>query len=195
MILPFFASHVLRAFRGYSCPTEAYRISSYSSACAGLVESPYVSMESKYCGHICSDSDLSQRIKDPSIETMHSMFDGYCPTFKIHPLGREVESLLLLNPSQQMCYHGGKLFGGYLTFLVDRILADCCQPQQAVTAQLDTSFVLAVPPTVPIRLRAWPIRTDGRKIFLQGSVQIPGDNQGEWLDAITANALFIIPRP
>ena len=120
------------------------------------------------------------------------MFQGYRPAFKVHPLGWEVECFLLLSPSQQMCYYDGKLFGGYLTFLMDRILADCCQP--AVTAYLNTSFVRSVPPTAPILLRAWPDKVEGRKIYLKGSVQIPGEDPKEWVDAIKADSLFIRPK-
>ncbi|CAG7960844.1 unnamed protein product, partial [Penicillium nalgiovense] len=49
---------------------------------------------------------------DPSEQMMRSLFEGYRPTFKPHSLGYEAESLLLLTPSQQMCYYDGKLFGG-----------------------------------------------------------------------------------
>lgn len=131
---------------------------------------------------------------------MRSLFQGYRPVFKPHPMGWEVESLLLLGPSQRMCYYDGKLFGGYSAFLMDRILADCCNPpdpvhpgscRQAFTAYLNTSFLLPVPPTAPILLRAWPQKIEGRKMFLKGSVQIPGKSSNEWLDAIQAEALFI----
>jgi hypothetical protein len=101
-----------------------------------------------------------------------------------------------------MCYYEGKLFGGYGTFLMDQILADCCKPPDwvvadagpAFTANLNTSFLLPVPPTVPILLRAWPDKVDGRKIFLKGCIQIPGEAPNEWVDAIQAEALFIRPK-
>lgn len=127
---------------------------------------------------------------------MLSLFQGYRPVSKPHRLGQEMESLLLLGPSQRMCYYDGKLFGGYVMFLMDRILADCCKDMDkpAFTAYLNTSFLLSIPPTVPIVLRAWPEKIEGRKIFLKGSVQIPGKSSNEWLDAIQADALFIRPR-
>ena len=37
-----------------------------------------------------------------------------------------------LSPSQQMCYYDGKLFGGYLTFLMNRIVDVCCRPAVTV---------------------------------------------------------------
>lgn len=123
---------------------------------------------------------------------MRSMFEGYCPTFKPHPLGREAECLMLLSPSQRMCYYHGKLFGGYLAFLMDRILADCCE--SAVTANLNTSFSCSVPPAVPILLRAWPDKVDGRKIYLKASVQIPGERPNGWVNAVSADPLFIRPK-
>lgn len=133
-----------------------------------------------------SDSD------QPQIEMMNVLFQGYCPTFKPHPLGWEAESLLLLSPAQQMCYYNGKLFGGYIALLMDRILADCCKP--AVTAYLNTSYLQSVPPTTPILIRAWPERVEGRKIYLKGSLQIPGNVSPDWVDAIKTDALFIKPK-
>jgi hypothetical protein len=56
---------------------------------------------------------------------------------------------------------------------MDPILADCCE--SAVTANLNTSFSCSVPPAVPILLRAWPDKVDGRKTYLKASVQIPGE--------------------
>ena len=124
---------------------------------------------------------------------LDSLLQGYHPTFKPHPLGREVESLLFLSPAQQMCYYNGKLFGGYIALLMDHILADCCKPA-AVTAFLNTSYLQSVPPTAPILLRAWPDRVEGRKIYLKGSLQIPGKTSQDWVDAIKTEALFIRPK-
>ena len=127
---------------------------------------------------------------------MRLLFKGYRPVFKSHPLGCEVESLLLLSPPQQICYYQDKLFGGCITFLMDRILADCCKPtagEPAFTAYLNTSFKLSVPPTTPVRLHACPVKIDGRKIYLKGSLQITGPC-GKWIDTISADALFIRPR-
>ncbi|CAG8010714.1 unnamed protein product [Penicillium nalgiovense] len=56
--------------------------------------------------------NLPHSLVDPSEQMMRSLFEGYRPTFKPHSLGYEAESLLLLTPSQQMCYYDGKLFGG-----------------------------------------------------------------------------------
>jgi acyl-coenzyme A thioesterase PaaI-like protein len=128
----------------------------------------------------------------PAQELLGSLLQGYRPTFRRHRLGWEADALLELGPRQQMCYYDGKLFGGYLALLLDQILADCCRP--AVTAYLHTSFARSVPPDVPIRLRAWPERVDGRKIYLVGSVQIPGPTTSEPVEAIRAHALFVRPR-
>ncbi|THC91230.1 hypothetical protein EYZ11_009310 [Aspergillus tanneri] len=129
---------------------------------------------------------------DPSQELLRSLLRGYRPSFRRHSLGWEADVLLKLDPRQQMCYYDGKLFGGYLTLLMDRILADCCRP--AVTAYLNTTFAHSIPPDAPIHLRAWPEKVEGRKIYLAGSVQIPGSRAGELIEAIRANALFIRPR-
>ncbi|OQD79294.1 hypothetical protein PENANT_c055G00878, partial [Penicillium antarcticum] len=63
-------------------------------------------------------------LQEPPGAMMDSLLQGYRPKFKPHPLGWEVEALLSLSPAQQMCYYNGKLFGGYIALLMDRILAD-----------------------------------------------------------------------
>ena len=129
---------------------------------------------------------------------MLSLLEGYHPHFRPHHLGREVEAVLQLAPQQQMCYYNGKLFGGYLTLLLDQILADCCRPadpdRPAVTAYLHTSFKHSIPPHAPIRLRAWPEKVEGRKIYLRGAVEIPGADGKEVIQAVHAHALFIEPK-
>lgn len=75
---------------------------------------------------------------------------------------------------------------------MDRILADSCRP--AVTAYLNTTFVRSVPPMVPILLRAWPDKVEGRKIYLKGCVQIPGEDPSQWVNAMEADSLFIRPK-
>ncbi|KAJ5766688.1 uncharacterized protein N7511_004304 [Penicillium nucicola] len=127
---------------------------------------------------------------------MRSLFQGYRPIFKPHYLGWEAESLLRLSPPQQMCYYDGKLFGGYIALLMDRIIADCCKRDKpAFTAYLNTSFIQSVQPSAPILLRAWPEKVEGRKVFLKGSIQIPGKAPHDWVDAIRTEALFIRPKP
>ncbi|KAB8228903.1 uncharacterized protein BDW43DRAFT_315404 [Aspergillus alliaceus] len=74
------------------------------------------------------------------------------------------------------------MFGGYVTMLLERILADCCWP--AALAYLNTSFAHSVPPDVPIRLRAWPEKVEGRKFYLTASIQIPGSEVGRLIYAI-----------
>ncbi|KAA8647893.1 hotdog fold domain-containing protein [Aspergillus tanneri] len=140
--------------------------------------------------------DIPKRVIKPSVESsqelLRSLLQGYNPTFQRHPLGMEAEALIKLSPRQQMCYYDGKMFGGYLVLLLDRILADCCRP--AFTAYLNTSFAHSVPPDAPIRLCARPEKVEGRKIYLTASIQIPGSKAGDMVDAIKADALFVRPR-
>ncbi|KAL4912591.1 hypothetical protein BDW62DRAFT_17788 [Aspergillus aurantiobrunneus] len=82
----------------------------------------------------------------------------------------------LQNFRQQMCYYERKLFGGYLSSLLDRILADCCP---SPLTYLNTTFLHAVPPDASIHLRARREKVGGRKVYLAGSAQIPRDGQGE----------------
>lgn len=123
---------------------------------------------------------------------LQSLLEGYRPAFRPHPLAKEPSDSSTLSPQLQMCYYERKLFGGYLTFLLDRILADCCP--SAVTAYLNTSFLHAVPPDASIHLRAWPEKVDGRKVYLAGTIQIPKSRQGGLIDAVRAHALFVQPK-
>lgn len=98
---------------------------------------------------------------------MRSLLDGYHAAFRNHRLGCEVEALL--------CYYQGSLLGGYFTFLLDRLVADCYRPPERVvaaygpafTAYLNTSFLVPVPPKGPILSRVWPKKADCRKTFLE----------------------------
>lgn len=190
-------SSLLLSFRGVHAFAQRYR----GKNCRGgmrndLPASVVVSVHSLQSS-LQRHADRNKMQTKPKAETspettMGSLFDGYHPTFKQHRLGREVESLLMLGRSQQMCYYSGKIFGGYLVFLMDRILADCCE-ETAFTARLDTSFKRPVPPSAPILLRAWPEKLEGRKLYLKGSIQILGE-AGGWVDAITAEALFVKPK-
>lgn len=190
-----FPSLLLQSFRGLHCLARRY-CGSYCQV--GLEKTPQKSVfVSLSFNMVAYHINMLKLQAEPAAErlpesTMGYLFQGYNPIYKQHRLGREIESLLLLGPSQQMCYYSGKLFGGYLTFLMDRVLADCCE-EPAFTASLNTSFKRSVPPTAPIMLRAWPEKLEGRKIYLAGLIQIPGES-GEWVDAITAEALFIKPR-
>jgi hypothetical protein len=124
---------------------------------------------------------------------LRSLLEGYRPAFRPHPLGKQASASITLSPQQQMCYYERKLFGGYLTILLDRILADCCP--SAVTAYLNTTFLHFVPPDASIHLRAWPEKVDGRKVYLAGTIQIPKSSQGDLIDAVRAHALFVRPKP
>ncbi|KAF9890706.1 hypothetical protein FE257_005572 [Aspergillus nanangensis] len=120
---------------------------------------------------------------------LQCLLEGYQPTIRPHRLGRELEAVLQLSRRQQMCYYEGKLFGGYLTFLLDQILADCCKP--AVTAYLHTDFARPIAPHETIHLRAWPEKIEGRKVFLRGAIQVSADHGHGMVDAVQARALFI----
>lgn len=96
-----------------------------------------------------------------------------------------------LNTAQKICYYPGKLHGGIQSFLLDQILADCCQP--AVTANLNISFLKPIDPEKPIMLFARPVSVEGRKIYMEGSIKVRDGETGAMNDATRVNALFIHP--
>lgn len=117
--------------------------------------------------------------------------DGYKPSFHAHKLGKEAVACMQLDTAQNMCYYPGKLHGGVQSFLLDQILADCCQP--AVTANLNISFLKPIDPGKPIMLLARPVRVEGRKIYMEASIKVRDEKSGAMIDMTRANALFIHP--
>lgn len=100
---------------------------------------------------------------------------------------------MVLDAEQKICYYPGKLHGGYLAFLMDEHFANCCP--LAVTAHFNMDFLHSINPDIAVlALRAWPVKIDGRKIYMEGSITIPDENTDRELLAARATALFILPR-
>lgn len=100
---------------------------------------------------------------------------------------------MVLDPEQKICYYPDKLHGGYLAFLMDEHFANCCP--SAVTAWFNMDFLKSINPNVTrLALRAWPVKINGRKIYMEGSITIPDESTGKELLAARASALFVIPR-
>ncbi|KAB8240021.1 HotDog domain-containing protein [Aspergillus flavus] len=108
------------------------------------------------------------------------------------PLGKASETTLSLTPDQATCYYPGMLHGGVSAFLLDHLFADCCSP--AVTARLEVSYHRPVPPDIPIIIRVWPVKVEGRKKYMKGCIRVREDRTGKIVDAIEAEALFIQPK-
>ncbi|KAJ5117740.1 HotDog domain-containing protein [Penicillium atrosanguineum] len=118
---------------------------------------------------------------------------GYRPDIRKNDMGQEAKATLRFEPWQKICYYPGKIHGGYQSFLMDQLFADCCQP--AVTANLTMSFLRPLPPDSEILLEVWPVEIKGREINMEGSVQISEPYSGRKVLAARATALFILPRP
>jgi hypothetical protein len=75
------------------------------------------------------------------------------------------------------------------------MFADCCESAddylRAVMASLKVSFLKPVPPNIPAFFRAWTVKTEGRKTFLEGSIDIPQNDTGDMVVAVQAEALFV----
>ncbi|KAJ5260639.1 hypothetical protein N7524_008663 [Penicillium chrysogenum] len=100
---------LLRTIRGYRSKADQYPAPSCDDS-SNLAKRTHLAV---YCIDIMKSCSVPAS-DEPQIEMMRSLFKGYNPTFKLHPLGWEAESLLLLSPTQQMCYYNRKLFGGYI---------------------------------------------------------------------------------
>lgn len=78
---------------------------------------------------------------------------------------------------------------------MDQLFADCCQPITAVTANLTLDFKRPIQPGTEALLTVWPVKTEGRKIYMEGSIEIPEKYTNRMLVAARATAIFIRPRP
>lgn len=78
---------------------------------------------------------------------------------------------------------------------MDQLFADCCQPEPAVTAEFTMNFRRPIQPDSQLVLSAWPVKVEGRKISMEGSIKISDQCSGQMLLAARATALFILPRP
>ncbi|KAJ5873598.1 HotDog domain-containing protein [Penicillium subrubescens] len=121
----------------------------------------------------------------------HNLLHGYRPELQRCELGQQATALMALEPRQRICFYPGKIHGGYQAFLLDQLFADCCKP--AVTANLSVDFKRPIQPNSRLILHVWPVKIEGRKIFMEGSIQVD-DQLGERLLCASASALFIVPR-
>ena len=110
-------------------------------------------------------------------------------------MGQEGKATLTFEPRQRICYYPGKVHGGYQAFLMDQLFADCCQPEPAVTAHFTMDYRRPIQPDSELVLSAWPVRVEGRKISMEGSINISEKCSGQMLLAARATALFILPKP
>jgi acyl-coenzyme A thioesterase PaaI-like protein len=119
------------------------------------------------------------------------LLHGYRPEFQNSELGQQATALMALEPQQRICFYPDKIHGGYQAFLLDQLFADCCKP--AVTANLAVDFKRPIKPNARLILSAWPVKIEGRKVFMEGSIQVD-EPSGERLLCARASALFILPR-
>lgn len=86
----------------------------------------------------------------------------------------------------------GCLHGGVSAWLMDSMLGLLLQAQgrHGVTASLHTRYHARTPLGVPLRLRSQVVRSAGRKIWIEGSIEADG------VTTVSAEGLFIeVPGP
>jgi len=79
------------------------------------------------------------------------------------------------------------LHGGISAWLMDSMLGMLMQVRgrRGVTGTLDLRYVRRTPLDVPLTLRSWISRTEGRKVWIEGSIEADG------AVTVTAQGLFI----
>ncbi|EHA21865.1 hypothetical protein ASPNIDRAFT_41210 [Aspergillus niger ATCC 1015] len=121
-----------------------------------------------------------------------ALMEGYKPSFRTVSIGKAADYTTTLRPQQKICFYPGKLHGGIQAFYLDQIFADCCAG--ALTANLAISYLRPVNPQAPLRISTWPVKKEGRKVYMEGSIKIPDHATGALVEAVRATALFITPK-
>lgn len=82
------------------------------------------------------------------------------------------------------------LHGGISSWLMDCILGIVIQAQgrRAFTVNLDVSYLRRTPLDVPLQLRSRILRTEGRKTWMEGWIEVDGER------VVTAEGLFVEAR-
>ena len=111
--------------------------------------------------------------------------------------GKNLVSLSYLG--EDLCGHAGMIHGGLLATLLDEGMGRCCfgaLPNKiAVTASLTVNYKSPAPANGFVLLTAEVVKTEGRKCWVKGKIQVLGEEEEEGGKVLAeAEALFIEPR-
>ncbi|TKA39264.1 hypothetical protein B0A54_08573 [Friedmanniomyces endolithicus] len=99
---------------------------------------------------------------------------------------------------EALCGHPGIIHGGLLATLLDEGLARACFPalpnKVGVTASLKIDYRVPCPAGSYVVLRAQTTKVEGRKAWVKGWIEVLGEDGGEGVKVVEAEALFIEPR-
>ena len=97
-----------------------------------------------------------------------------------------------------ICGHPGIVHGGLLATLLDEGLARACFPalpnKVGVTASLKIDYRVPCPAGRYVVLKAETTKVEGRKAWVKGWIELLGEEDGEGVKLVEAEALFIEPR-
>lgn len=97
-----------------------------------------------------------------------------------------------------VCGHPGIVHGGLLATLLDEGLARACFPalpnKVGVTASLKIDYRVPCPAGRYVVLKAETTKVEGRKAWVRGWIELLGEEDGEGVKLVEAEALFIEPR-
>lgn len=110
--------------------------------------------------------------------------------------GKKLVSLSYLG--EDLCGHVGMIHGGLLATLLDEAMGRCCfgaLPNKiAVTASLTVNYKSPAPSNGFVLLTAEVVKTEGRKCWVKGKIQVLGEGEEGGKVLAEAEALFIEPR-
>lgn len=110
--------------------------------------------------------------------------------------GKKLVSLSHLG--EDLCGHVGMIHGGLLATLLDEAMGRCCfgaLPNKiAVTASLTVNYKSPAPANGFVLLTAEVVKSEGRKCWVNGKIQVLGEGEEGGKILAEAEALFIEPR-
>lgn len=97
-----------------------------------------------------------------------------------------------------LCGHPGIVHGGLLATMLDEGLARACFPalpnKVGVTASLKIDYKVPCPANSFVVLKAQTTKVEGRKAWVEGWIELLGEDDGEGVRLVKAEALFIEPK-
>lgn len=104
----------------------------------------------------------------------------------------------IMHLGRALCGHPEIVHGGLLATMLDEGLARACFPalpnKVGVTASLKIDYRVPCPAGRYVVLKAETTKVEGRKAWVKGWIELLGEEEGEGVKLVEAEALFIEPK-
>lgn len=152
-------------------------------------------------------SESRPHLKIPPAMSAHNLTAGALmgaeklevPPLNFNSRDKELPDLVqLMYFGRALCGHPGIVHGGVLATMLDEGLARTCfaalPNKVGVTANLKIDYRVPCPADRYVVLKAYTTKVEGRKAWVKGWIELLGDEDGEGVKLVEAEALFIEPK-